>query len=203
MSVVIRRLTDELLKAALDDLARLRISVFRDWPYLYDGSLDYEAAYLQRYAATDGAVIVGAYDGDRLVGAATGEPLGGEYEAFQKPLRERGYDPGRIFYLAESVLEPTYRGQGIGHCFFDEREAHADELGFREAVFCAVIRSDRHPLRPQDYRPLDPFWLKRGYTKLEGVTVSFPWQDVGEAGETDKPMQVWHRVLRDPTEHSC
>ncbi|WP_299473122.1 GNAT family N-acetyltransferase [uncultured Roseibium sp.] len=195
MPVDIRILTGRGLRDALDDLARLRISVFRDWPYLYEGSMDYEAKYLQRYADTDGAVIVGAYDGKTLVGAATGEPLGDEFEAFQTPLKERGYDPAKIFYLAESVLDPAYRGQGVGHRFFDEREAHARRLGLDQATFCAVIRPDDHPKRPADYRPLDPFWRKRGYEKLDGVIVTFPWQDIGEADETEKPMQVWHRMF--------
>ncbi|MGS4885916.1 MULTISPECIES: GNAT family N-acetyltransferase [unclassified Roseibium] len=193
MAIEIRRLTGEELKKTLGALAQLRISVFRAWPYLYEGSLDYEEKYLGRYAETEDAVIVGAYVGDRLVGAATGEPLGGEYEAFQAPLRAKGFDPDKLFYMAESVLDPTYRGRGIGHLFFDEREAHAKELGFDEAVFCAVVRPDDHPMKPADYRPLDSFWTKRGYAKLEGVMVAFPWQDVGESEETDKPMQVWHR----------
>jgi len=195
MTIEIRRLTGENLRKALDDLAALRISVFRAWPYLYDGTADYETRYLRRYAETEGAVIVGAFDGDSLVGAATGEPLASELEAFQAPLRARGFDPGNIFYLAESVLDPTYRGRGIGHRFFDEREAHARERGYGEAVFCAVIRPDEHPLKPEDYAPLDPFWRKRGYEKLEGVVVAFPWRDVGENGETEKPMQVWYRKL--------
>lgn len=195
MPADIRTLTGEELTAALNDLARLRISVFRSWPYLYEGSLEYEAGYLQRYARTEGAVIVGAYDGSRLVGAATGEPLGAELEAFKTPFLKQGLDPENVFYMAESVLDPAYRGQGIGHRFFDEREAHARRLGFGEAAFCAVIRPDTHPLKPVDYAPLDPFWCKRGYEKLEGVVVTFPWRDVGENEETDKPMQVWHRNL--------
>ena len=189
----IKPLSGDALKHTLGDLAQMRISVFHDWPYLYDGSMEYEAKYLQRYAETDGALLVGAYGGAQLVGAAPGEPLGDEYEAFQQPLRARGYDPEKIFYLAESVLAPTYRGRGIGHRFFDEREAHAQKLGFAEAVFCGVIRPDDHPMRPADYRPLDPFWMKRGYRKLDGVIVSFPWQDIGEWSETEKPMQVWYR----------
>ncbi|WP_370199188.1 GNAT family N-acetyltransferase [Roseibium sp.] len=195
MPAEIRTLTGEELTAALNDLARLRISVFRSWPYLYEGSLEYEAGYLQRYARTEGAVIVGAYDGSRLVGAATGEPLGAELEAFKTPFLKQGLDPENVFYMAESVLDPAYRGQGIGHRFFDEREAHARRLGFGEAAFCAVIRPDTHPLKPADYAPLDPFWRKRGYEKLEGVVVTFPWRDVGENEETDTPMQVWHRNL--------
>ncbi|WP_422377547.1 GNAT family N-acetyltransferase [Roseibium sp.] len=195
MSIEIKRLTGGDLKAALDALAGLRISVFRAWPYLYEGTLEYEAKYLQRYAETEGAVIVGAYDGDRLVGAATGEPLGEELEDFRAPLEARGFNLDRIFYMAESVLDPVYRGQGIGHRFFDEREAHARSLGFDEAVFCAVIRPENHPLKPADYAPLDPFWRKRGYEKLQDVIVTFPWLDVGDTNETDKPMQVWYRKL--------
>ncbi|WP_269580764.1 GNAT family N-acetyltransferase [Roseibium sp. Sym1] len=195
MPIDIRRLTGEDLRHALDDLAGLRISVFRAWPYLYQGTRAYEAKYLQRYADTDGAVIVGAFDGTRLVGAATGEPLGEGLEEFRAPLQARGLDVGKIFYMAESVLDPAYRGQGLGHRFFEEREAHARALGFDEAVFCAVIRPDDHPMRPADYAPLDPFWRKRGYEKLTGAIVTFPWLDVGETEETGKPMQVWYRKL--------
>ena len=39
-------LTGADVRTVLDDVARLRISVFRDFPYLYDGSLDYERDYL-------------------------------------------------------------------------------------------------------------------------------------------------------------
>ncbi|MBN9673501.1 GNAT family N-acetyltransferase [Roseibium aggregatum] len=193
--VEIRRLTGEELKATLDAVARLRITVFRDWPYLYDGTPDYEARYLERYGETDGAVIVGAFDGAKLVGAATGEPLGDEVEAFRTPFEDRGFDPANIFYMAESVLDPAYRGRGIGHRFFDEREAHARDLGFRQAAFCAVVRPDDHPLKPVSYQPLDTFWRKRGYEKLEGVIVRFPWKDIDEPVETEKPMQVWFRSL--------
>ena len=73
MSVVVRVLTGDALADALPDVARLRIDVFRDWPYLYDGDADYERDYLRAYQSP-GAVVVAAMDGDRIVGAATGAP---------------------------------------------------------------------------------------------------------------------------------
>ncbi|WP_150523990.1 GNAT family N-acetyltransferase [Roseibium sediminis] len=195
MSVKIKVLTGSELVENLPKLARLRISVFRDWPYLYEGSLDYEEKYLARYAKTEGAVIIGAFDGAELVGAATGEPLDKEVIQFRKPFEDRGFSPTDIFYLAESVLEPEFRGQGVGHQFFEEREAHARRLGYSLAAFCAVIRPADHPARPVDYRSLDPFWSKRGYRSIDGLIVHFPWQDLGSDEETEKPMQVWMRSL--------
>ena len=41
-----RILTGNAVGEVLDDLARLRIAVFRDWPYLYDGDVAYERDYL-------------------------------------------------------------------------------------------------------------------------------------------------------------
>jgi hypothetical protein len=74
-AVRVERLTGERLKALLPDLARLRITVFRAFPYLYDGSLDYEERYLQTYAQAEDSVVVGAFDGDMAIGASIGLPL--------------------------------------------------------------------------------------------------------------------------------
>ena len=59
MSLALRPLRGPDLDAALDDLARLRIAVFRDWPYIYEGSLDYERAYLESYRASAGGIAAG------------------------------------------------------------------------------------------------------------------------------------------------
>ena len=195
MSVTVQPLTGAALEAALDDLARLRITVFRDWPYLYDGDLYYERRYLATYRDSPEALVVGAFDGARLVGAATGTPMEDHAEEFSAAFAATGLALSDIFYCAESVLLMDYRGRGIGHQFFDLREAHARRLGRRWSAFCRVVRPEDHPLRPADYRPLDPFWRKRGYAPLEGVMAEYSWKDVGEAKETAKPMQFWIKAL--------
>ena len=191
----VRALTGAALEAALDDVARLRIEVFHAWPYLYDGDLEYERTYLQSYRDSDGAIVVGAFDEDRLVGASTGAPLMDHADDFAAAFDGTGLDLSQIFYCAESVLLPDYRGQGVGHKFFDLREAHARELGFAKCAFCGVQRPADHPLRPESYRPLDGFWRARGYEPLQGVIAQFSWKDIGEAGETLKPLQFWIRSL--------
>ena len=191
----VERLTGDALDAALPEVAHLRITVFRDWPYLYDGDLAYETGYLQAYRESADAILVGAYDGDTLVGASTGAPMEDHAEEFGAPFLARGHRLEDIFYCAESVLLPRYRGHGIGHRFFDAREEHARSLGRSYVTFCSVVRPPDHPDRPAAYRPLDGFWAKRGYAPLEGVRAEFSWKDVGEAGETVKPLQFWMRQL--------
>lgn len=188
-------LTGAALVAALDELAGLRIAVFRAYPYLYDGDPAYERDYLSAYAQSPGAIVVGAFDGETLIGAATAAPMADHAAEFAAPFAERGMDIGAIYYCGESVLLPAYRGQGIGHAFFDRREAKARELGFDTSCFCAVVRAADHPARPADYVPLDPFWRKRGYTPVDGLVAQFAWKDVGGRPETQHPMQFWVKTL--------
>ncbi len=191
----LRSLSGPALEDALEDVARLRIEVFRSYPYLYDGDLAYETQYLQTYRDSPGAILIGAFDGARLVGASTGTPMEDHADDFAAALDGQGLHPEQIFYCAESVLLPAYRGHGIGHAFFDRREAHARALGRDASVFCSVVRPAGYSLRPEGYRPLDAFWSARGYAPLPGAIARFRWKDLDQPGETDHDLQLWMRDL--------
>ncbi|MFW5881632.1 MAG: GNAT family N-acetyltransferase [Roseicyclus sp.] len=169
------------------DLADLRVRVFRDWPYLYDGDAAYERRYLADYAKGDG-IVVAARAGETMVGAATGMPLADHADDFAAAFDGSGIDMGDVFYCAESVLLPEYRGLGAGHVFFDRR-------GFARVAFCSVLRPPDHPARPEGYRPLDGFWRGRGYAPLAGAVATFAWRDLGETEESRKQLQVWMKDL--------
>lgn len=186
------------LQSALPELARLRIAVFREWPYLYDGTLDYEQRYLSHFAEGDGAVIIAARDGNNMVGAATAAPLLSHTQEFAPLFAAHGFDPGRVFYLGESVLLPQYRGRGLGHAFFDGRERHArasTQASFTHTAFCGVVRDGSDLRRPAGYVPLDAFWRKRGYSPVSGLVGTYSWKEIGADAETSHPMQFWVRAL--------
>lgn len=179
-----------------NDLARLRIEIFRDFPYLYDGNFAYEEEYLDTFAKARDNVLVLAFDHDKIVGVSTGLPMDEETEDIKKPWRDAGYDPADIFYLGESVLKHAYRGQGIGLRFFEEREKHARQLNrFKLITFCRVVRPDDHPLKPEHYKPLDAFWKKRGYEPADNIVGYFPWKDIDGEEETFKPLHYWYKTL--------
>jgi GNAT superfamily N-acetyltransferase len=196
MAVTVRALTRDEVETRFDEIAGLRITVFRAWPYLYDGDMDYERRYLETYIAAPGAFVCGAFDGDRLVGAATASPLAQHKEEFAGPFAARDLDVGDFFYFGESVLLPEYRRQGVGVRFFEEREAEARRQGFSKCIFSAVVRRSDHPCRPKDYEPLDTFWRNRGYERIEGLQTSYSWRDLGDEAETAKPMEYWMRELK-------
>ncbi|GGN10862.1 GNAT family acetyltransferase [Dyadobacter beijingensis] len=186
------------MAGAFDDLAQLRIAVFRDYPYLYEGSVDYEKGYLQTYLQSERSFLFAVYDGAQMVGATTCIPLADETAEVRKPFEDAGFVISTVFYFGESILLPAYRSLGLGHRFFDEREAYARSFGdFTISCFCSVDRGENHPLKPADYRPNDAFWIKRGYRKEPALQSTMEWPDLGETSSTPKTMTLWTKPLND------
>jgi len=202
-AITLRTVSGQALRAHLDDLASLRIAVFREWPYLYDGDEAYERRYIARYAEARGAAAVIACDGERVVGVSTCLPLAEEDEEISAPFRDAGWDLASVFYFGESVLLPRYRGSGIGVAFFREREAWAKRFpGIAWAAFCAVERDPADPRRPPGYVPLDGFWRNRGYEKRPDLACTLEWREIGAAEEIPHRLCFWLKRLRDTPCHS-
>ena len=177
----------------LQKLAHLRIEVFKQWPYLYEGNSFYEFEYLQRYIDSNDSIIALVFDGKELVGATTGLPLSDEDQDFQKPFLDFSYPIETIFYFGESIILPKYRGQGVGKKFFDIREKHAQKVlpNLSYTCFCSVKRPDNHPLKPTSYRSLAKFWQNQDYRKKPDLVAHYSWKDVDQHQETKKPLVFW------------
>lgn len=184
------------IESVFDDLAALRIAVFRDYPYLYEGTVEYEKEYLQIYSRSERALLFAVYDAARMVGATTCIPLSEETDDIKTPFQQAGLEIGKMFYFGESILLHSYRGLGLGHRFFDTREEHARSFGiYKTACFCSVDRGGSHPAKPVDYRPNDAFWTKRGYLQNPSLQTTMSWQDAGEAESSEKRMIFWIKGL--------
>jgi len=191
MSLEVKEVSGGDLEPHLDSLGRLRIAVFREWPYLYEGSLEYERDYLTRYVRCARSMVALVFDGADVVGATTCMPMAEEGPEFQAAFADAGYDLSGILYLGESILLPEYRGRGLGKEFFARREAHAARLGTALTTFCAVDRAVDDPRRPLDYRPLDELWQKQGYTKRPELKATFEWKEIGEDADSPKTLTFW------------
>lgn len=185
-------LCGDALTPWLDELGKLRISVFREYPYLYDGTLEYEREYLKTYVKSPRSLVVLVTSGkNEVVGATTCIPLADEGPEFQEPFIKAGWNVNEVCYYGESILLPELRGRGLGKEFFRYRESHAEQLGSKWTAFCAVDRAPDHPMRPEGYRPLDDYWISQGYTKRPELNATFVWKEIGEATESPKTLTFW------------
>lgn len=197
-SFQIHELRSSQVEPWIDALGGLRIRVFRDFPYLYDGTLESERDYLQTYQKAVGSLVVIITDSSgTLVGATTCLPMIEEGPEFQEPFIQQGYDLNQIMYFGESILLPEWRGRGIGRIFFERREDHARRLGLKTTTFCAVDRPEDHPMRPVNYRTLDGFWESCGYVKQPNLQTSFTWKEIGEQTESPKTLTYWMKSWND------
>ena len=177
----------------LDAAARLRIEVFREYPYLYNGDLAYENDYLRYYCECEQSIFVLAYSDQEIIGVSTGLPLSSANAAFQQAFADHDVSIENIFYLGESVLLSEYRGRGIGHAFFDHRENHAKLLGYHTTAFCAVDRPENHILRPANYRSNAHLWQKRNYQEHRELSANLAWQEIGHTEEQQNTLHFWLR----------
>lgn len=190
-NISVKSFTGEDILPYIKELGDLRMKVFREFPYLYDGTLASEEAYLNTFASAKNSVLVIAFDESQVIGASTALPLSEETPNVQQPFIDEAYDLEKIFYFGESVLLPEYRGQGIGVQFFEHREAFAKQFSsINLLTFCGVIRPEDHPRRPASYTALDQFWQNRGYSKT-AMICKMEWQDLDESQESSKRLQFW------------
>lgn len=177
----------------LDQLANLRITVFKEFPYLYDGNLDYEREYLKTYLHSQNSYIILALNNEKVIGASTCIAMKDADQDFKKAFAKKEFDHSKMVYFGESILLKEYRGNKIGHEFFKRREDFSKNLipNLEYTTFCAVDRPSDHPLRPSNYQPLNSFWNRMGYQMLGNIKAYYTWKDIDQNLDTQKAMSVW------------
>jgi len=179
------------IEPCLEMLGQFRIDIFREYPYLYDGDMAYEAAYLQRYAQSQDGVLCLLLDEQGIRGACTGLPLMDEDASFQAPFEK--HEQQHIFYIGEVMVRANARGQGLGPQLIKAMLDQIDMQRFPIQCLYTVDRGDAHPAKPAQYRAPDYLWQRFGFSLVPEKLAYFSWKDLGDRHATSKPMRVWSR----------
>src|SRR5215469_10446564 len=115
----VRCFTGAGLKPYLHSVAKLRMEVFKEYPYFEEPDLDHEMSLLRKISVHRESIGVLIFDNTTLVGVSLGYPLSMEEPSLLRPFRDRNLDIDAYFYFGDSALLKSYRGRGIGHHFFD------------------------------------------------------------------------------------
>lgn len=180
----------------LDQLAGLRLGIFREYPYLYQGQLDDERRYLSGYA--DQGQVLLALDTGRVVGAITGMPLAMESEAFVAPFRNAGLVLEQYYYIGELLLQPGHRNLGWGSRLLARLELLVEQQRrYNDFCLATVVRPEDHPLRPARFVSIEQFCRRHGYALINGVTAQVPWREV-DGQVSDKQLNFWRKACSAP-----
>lgn len=196
----IKAITEQLLTGTaiadgLDDMAALRLDIFLEYPYLYQGRREDELRYVRTYAEAPDACVILAYDGSAVIGAATGMPLVHEDAQMRDAFAGTAFPLNEIYYVGELLFRPAYRNCGLGQRLLARLESHIRSLGGYRTLTCATVeRPDDHLLRPHDYIPITRFLARTGFVRLTGVTTNFVWPET-DGVKRDHPMQFWIKDL--------
>lgn len=195
MAITEQILTGSAVRDCLNEIASLRLEIFREFPYLYDGLRDDELNYLKLYADAPEAFVVIVSDAEKVVGAATGIPLRHENRELIDPFVGTAYPVDEIFYVGELLFYPEYRNRGMGMQLVQMLEEKVRSYSTYRYLTCAtVVRPEDHPLRPADYIPIGRFLAHTGFNLLPGITMSFTWLET-DGVRRSHPMNFWIKEL--------
>ncbi|MGY0216247.1 GNAT family N-acetyltransferase [Endozoicomonadaceae bacterium StTr2] len=174
-----------------DDIAAIRIGLFKEFPYLYEGDLTYETEYLETYFSQPNALIMLAFQNNKVVGYSSSVSLADELEEIKAPFSGDNVPLDKMLYIGEAMIYPEFRSKGMFRHFMESHEQKAKTEHFEQIVFMTVDREADHPLRPVDYRELGPIFEYYGYSKIPNKRVHMEWSQVDTGVDTTNTLSLW------------
>lgn len=180
----------------IEQAAKLRLSEFKEFPYLYVGNMDAERKYLTCYSQDSHSIFAIAFCNNEIAGITTGIPLinnAGVTTNMPEIFKKNGFNPQDYYYCGEFIVLPKYRGQGIAKQLFTAQSDYIKKCGYKSLFLMTVDREPNHPLKPKDYVSTDPLWEKLGFVKTH-MKLQQSWPTMmpnGEVTNINNSLSFW------------
>lgn len=185
----------------VDEISKFRIKYFREYPYLYDGNMEYEREYFEGFMKDPNALVITASNNnEKIVGVITGLPLKSDADILkttEEKFLEIGENPSRYFYIGELIVDGQYRDKGVAAALLIAAESFAKSSGFDLITFSMVVREKDHPLKPLGYIGLEAACERNGY-KRNHIVIEHHWPTIfadGSVKDVNNKMEFWVKEL--------
>lgn len=179
----------------INTVSDLRITMFKEYPYLYQGDKEYEKHYVKAYVQERGMVIKAAVK-EELAGVITGIPLVEDAETFPEAKQafvQQGFIPEQFYYIGEVMVMPQFRKKGIAAALFNALEKQAQKWNYEKFCFVTIEHDKNHSLKPANYEDPAAVWRKLGYSKTS-VTIPAKYPTIcadGSVQEIENTFVFW------------
>ena len=187
----------------IEKTSEMRIRLFKEFPYLYQGSMDYEREYMKAYAKDPKSTIAIASCDKNIIGVSTGIPLVSEssiVDGSAQLITQAGEAPEDYYYYGEILIEPEHRGNKISSKLYSAQNELVKKWGYKKVCILTVVRQKNHPLKPKEYQSLDSMWTHFNYNRfIPPILVTYDWntfQCSGEVRMQSNELEMWHKTLR-------
>lgn len=178
-----------------DQLAALDMAIFKEWPYLYEGTLEGEAQYLENYFKSEKSLFLLLMRGDAIVGSASFIPLEEEIDEIQSPFKVAGLPCNDYLYVGVVMILKEYRRPGLIRALYEHALEYAKSIGKRAGALAMIERPADDSRRPADDRPLDGMCQAFGFEKQDGLEVHVEWTDITTHMPAPVVMKIWTKKL--------
>ncbi len=184
----------------LDEIGSLRVKVFREFPYLYDGDLETERKYIAEYAKSDKSVLIAAFVDKQIIGFVTGTALDSGLEIIRTAyelFNSRSLIANNYYYIGEIIILEEYRSFSLSLELIKQIGTFAKNSGYTSLCFLTVIREAGHPLKPAHYRSTAKLWEFYKAKKMN-MSVDYEWKTLINSSESmmqTNKLEFWERSL--------
>ncbi len=166
----------------ISQIIDLFLAVFKEPPYSYEGTYEEYLPFINIYAESPHGIACLLFDGNKLVGAATGAPLAQMPEKFRTPFEGR---LDQIYYLGEVVLLPEYRKKSFGMQLYRTFET-AIPASFPTLCFCKIDDGSS---------ALNQSLSSHGFTQHPDLFFDGVWRNVDDKKESSHKLIYWSKKL--------
>lgn len=181
-------------------VAQMRIKEFANYPYLYDGNMDYEKEYLTYYTKNEHSMLILVKEKNKVIACATSTPLSVFIDFFgdsRNSFERASKNIDQFYYYGEIIILPQYRNLGLGNQIYNKRLEYAKSLAYKNVAIITVVRPSDHKLKPNNYIETYGLFEKQGF-KPNGITCENSYLTFVECGVSKEKlnlMKYWEKEL--------
>ncbi|MDQ5890937.1 MAG: hypothetical protein QG604_811 [Candidatus Dependentiae bacterium] len=193
--LVLKTFTGEQARPYIEHIAHLRITMFKEFPYLYEGSFDGEKKHLETYCSSPKYLVLLLLKDTHVVGFFNAIPLAengpDSLSEIQAPFIAQGIDMAPYLYVGEVMVLKEFRRPHLIQFLYAYGEALARELGKDYLIFAMVKRPREHLARPADYQSLELLCAYFGFAIMKGMEIHASWKQIDTQKKEPNTLAIW------------
>lgn len=187
--------TGQQIAPYTDKIVQLSNTLFKGHPYFYNGTDADYTKHLQSYAQSNNRVLSLAYEGNQIIGMATGLPLNEAEKAAQEPFLKKGENISKTFYLEELIVLPEHTGKGIGQQMTKNVEKYAKEKGYTSIATQAIDEGTVKSAVPNGYYSMTNVFKKLNWQERSELNTTGYWPNTNETQNSPHKLIYWTKSL--------